>query len=409
MKWLVIFGLVAGMAVPCDAAKRMTVAQLEQTLIGYGAAHKKDAEIARQLAGFELTERLTETSLGRLSTHVGAGSGAATALRLLADQSEFLEAPASEMPAAAIPDADAQKKMLEGARRYVSETLPRLPNFLATRAITFYDDSPQELNKGEWPTRAGLHLAGTASAQITIREEQDNQPASQGSALWQAKTGLISGGEFGSSLGMILTDTAKGEMTWSHWEKTATGMAAVFRYAVPESASHYEVMGSLQREARVEGYSAPSGGRRGVAGIATRPNVSSNNNTIVRARPAYHGSVWINPADGAVLRITMDADLKKDVPFRRAAILVQYGPVEIGGQTFICPVRSVAFSLGQVNAQVFTGDEPTEWLNETFFTGYHRFASTSRIVESAEAAPPESAPAAGSGSGCGSDCTRRDA
>ena len=48
--------------------------------------------------------------------------------------------------------------MLDAARNYVAQTLPRLPDFLATRTINRYDDSPQALKKGAWPVRAGLHL-----------------------------------------------------------------------------------------------------------------------------------------------------------------------------------------------------------------------------------------------------------
>jgi hypothetical protein len=41
--------------------------------------------------------------------------------------------------------------MLEATRNYVARTLPRLPNFLATRSINRYDDSPQELKKMDAP------------------------------------------------------------------------------------------------------------------------------------------------------------------------------------------------------------------------------------------------------------------
>ena len=233
----------------------------------------------------------------------------------------------------------------------MAQTLPRLPNFLATRVINLYDDSPQALKKGAWPTRAGLHFVGTSSEEISVRNERENQPPTQGSAVWQAKTGLISGGEFGTTLGMILTDVAKGEMTWSHWEQTPDGTVAVFHYSVPALASHFEVLSTLTREASVEGFDTPNGGSRGTRGISTRPNVSVSNSTIARSRPAYHGSISINPADGTILRITMEAELKKSIQFQRAAILVQYGPVEISGSTFICPVRSLAFSEAQTNAQ----------------------------------------------------------
>jgi|SRR5271168_46105 len=116
--------------------------------------------------------------------------------------------PPSELPVAAAPDSDAQIRMLEAARSYVSQTLLRLPDFLATRVIDLYDDSPQAL-KGGWPTRSGLHLVGTSSGEISVRNERENQPATQGSAVWRANMGLTSGGEFGNTLGMILADTAK--------------------------------------------------------------------------------------------------------------------------------------------------------------------------------------------------------
>lgn len=391
MRRLLALGLLAAMSLRAVAAKRMTVAELEHTLIADGASKKQDAQIVRQIAEIELTERLTDTSLIRLSVHLSPGSAALQALELLADQSAFLDPPQGELPTTAAPDSATQLHMLDAVRSYVSQTMPRLPNFLATRVIKLYDDSPQSFKKSEWPTRAGLHLVGTSSGQISVREERENQPATQGSAVWQAKIGLVSGGEFGNTLGMILADAAKGDVAWSHWENSATGMVAVFHYSVPAPASHYEVLSSLQREALIEGFSTTPTGGRGISSIGTRPNVNGRNNQIVRTRPGYHGSIWVNPADGTILRVTLDADLKNDASFRRAAILVQYGPVEIGGSTFTCPVRGLAFSQAVTNAAAVSGDAPTEWMNETFFTGYHHFAATARILtESADSSAPES-------------------
>ena len=367
------------MALSAGAAKRVTVAQLEQALDAAGAAHKPDAEIARQIGGMELSERLTEAALGRLNAQLVPGSRAALALEMLADQSAFLDPPASELPATAAADDAAQQRMLAAARGYVAQTLPRLPNFLATRTINRYDDSPQALKKGAWPVRAGLHRVDTSSREISVRDERENQPPTQGSAVWQRQIGLISGGEFGTTLGMILTDTVQGKVTWSHWEQAAAGPAAVFQYSVPSSASHFEVIGTLQRQAAIEGF-ATHGEGRGVASIGVRPNPNPSRTSIIRVRPGYHGSVWLDPATGTILRITMEAELKDSDPFRRAAILVQYGPVQIGDGKFICPVRSLALSLAAADAQANSGDAPTQWLNETLFTGYHRFASTTRVL-----------------------------
>ena len=46
-------------------AAPVTVVQLTQTLMADVGAHKPDAEVARQIAGMELSERLTETTLAR--------------------------------------------------------------------------------------------------------------------------------------------------------------------------------------------------------------------------------------------------------------------------------------------------------------------------------------------------------
>jgi hypothetical protein len=208
--------------------------------------------------------------------------------------------------------------------------------------------------------------------------------------VWKEQIGLISGGEFGSTLGMILADTVQGKVTWSHWEQSAAGATAVFHYSVPKSASHFEIIGTLQRQAALEGHATTDAGTssRGIAGIGVRPSgVSSTNTSIIRTRPGYHGSVWLDPATGTILRITMEANAKDSAPFRRAAILVKYGPVEIGGSSFICPVRSLALSTAVAGAEAISGDAPTEWLNETLFTGYHRFASTTRILT--DTAPPQ--------------------
>jgi VWFA-related protein len=345
-------------AIPLSASKHMTVAQLQQALNTAINAHKPDTEIAREIGGFELTERLTESTLGKLKARLVPSTQGARALELLADRSAFFDPPANELPTTPAPDSAEQTRMLQAARRYVSQSLSRLPDFFATRVIDLYDDRPQALKKDEWPARSGLHLIDTSSGEISVRNERENQPATQGSAVWQANVGLISGGEFGNTLGMILADTANGNIRWSHWEESAKGRVAVFRYEVPASASHYEVL-----------------------------NAVPSNPGIVHTKPGYHGSIGVSPADGTILRITMDADVTRGAPFRRAAILVEYDPIDIAGTTFTCPVRSIALSMAVDDPGTFNGDAPKEWLNETHFIHYHRFASQTRILAGGSAPP----------------------
>jgi hypothetical protein len=382
-----LLALIAALPITSPAAKRVTVAQLTQTLTADLGAHKPDADIARQLAGMELSEQLTEATLARLAATLNADTQAALALQLLADRSAFLDPPAGELPPNPAPDDPTQKRVLEAARSYVAQTLPRLPNLLATQTIRRYDDSPQVARQGSWPVRAGLRLVQTSSREISVYQETADRSATVIPARWQDQ-GLVSGGEFASTLGMILNDTLKGKVTWSHWEQTATAQAAVFHYSVPRSASHFEVIGSLQRQAALEGSAAQIGNSR-VSGIGVKPSGGSSSSSTVLTRPGYHGSLWLDPATGSILRVTVEVDSKENVPFQRAAILVQYGPVQIGDSEFICPLRSVALSMALPGANLdpltrVPGDAPTEWLNESAFSGYRRFGSSVRVVPGAQ-------------------------
>ena len=67
MRRLILLVALAALARPAGAGTRVTVAQLDQALTAAIAAHKPDAEIARQIASLELSERLTEASLNRLN------------------------------------------------------------------------------------------------------------------------------------------------------------------------------------------------------------------------------------------------------------------------------------------------------------------------------------------------------
>jgi hypothetical protein len=377
MRRLILLALLAAMAFPAVAEKRITVAELEQDL--KAAAHKPAAEIVRMMAGMELSERLSDATAERINGELHAGPDVGLGLALLSDRSAFLDLPASEVPGTAAPDEATQLKMFDAAGKYVAETMPHLPNFLATRTTIRYDDSPQELKKGAWPVRAGLHLVDRTNREISVFGEREGQSAGKGSALWQAQSGLTSWGEFGSVLGMILSDAVNGKVSWSHWEQSAAGPAAVFQYSVPKTVSHFEVVSSERRQAAVEGFATPRGGSR-ISSIGVRPNSSPDAVATTRVNRGYHGSVWLDPATGTILRITIEADSKGSSQFQRADMLVEYGAVDIGGSSFVCPVRSLAFSKTELGPQDVTGDAPSEWLNETLFTGYHRFASTTRIV-----------------------------
>ena len=67
---------------------------------------------------------------------------------------------------------------------------------------------------------------------------------------------------------------------------------------------------------------------------------------ILREFSDYQGQIAVDPSKGTILRLVLRVDPKPTDPFVNTDVVVEYGPVKIGGKTYICPVRSVALSLG---------------------------------------------------------------
>ena len=379
MRQALIPVLLMMMAVPSWAERRISVAQLEHALSADIAAHKSDAEIARHVRIIELSERLTDATFERLSRHFAADSQARLALLLLADRSSFLDPPVSELPATPAPDAATQQQLLQAAQRFALQTLPRLPNFLATRTTLSFDDSPQEETKGGYLQRMGLHLVGTSKAEVSVRDEE-NPSTGPTPAQSQTQGGLVTWGEFGSALLIILNDSSHGKIAWSHWEQTSSGQVAVFHYEVPKAVSHYEIVTPIE-QTRPGFQSNPSAATGGTIAIVARSTTQWT-----RTKPGYQGSLWVDPATGTVLRVSLVADLSGNSALNRGAIVVEYGRVTIADTTFICPVRSLALSSAPSTVNDTFEGATTEWLNENLFTSYHVFAATSRILTESDAA-----------------------
>ncbi|HEY2859665.1 MAG TPA: VWA domain-containing protein, partial [Terracidiphilus sp.] len=394
MRRLILVGLVALGAWPAFAAHRSTVSQLEQTLSTDLDKHHSDEEIARQLGDIELSERLTSQTLGRLAAKLALMPRTALALELLADDSAVLEPPRNELPATVPPDLATQQRILGAARAYVVQTIPRLPNFFATRTTVRFDDTPQVVRTGEWPIRAGFHLVGNMSRTVTVRDglEVSDAPEEPKSAA-DRTMGLYSFGEFGPILARTLTDLARGKIVFSHWEDSKLGVVAVFRYSVPKHESHYQVHFCCIMDSEFQG--GQSYRNRSLPRYHSGdPNpVETTGQAAYDTTPPYHGTLAIDPVSGAIVRMTLDAELDPDKPIVRASTVVEYGQVAIGDQTFICPVRSLAISAqhGSPSANGEPAGPPVLSVNETTFTRYHRLGSSARLIADGSV-PPSSAP-----------------
>lgn len=407
-RWFAVC-LIATMALHAAAARRVTVAQLQELVAADEDGHHADLDIAHHIGELEITEQLTERTLDHLAALHKLGPRTALALQLLSDQSVFLEPPASELPATAPPDAALRQQMLEAARAYSVETWTRMPNFFVTRVTHRFDDSPHVMSKGDWPVRAGLQPIGMSKRQVTFRdgkEVQDQTPENASATTKpEQEVGLHSWGEFGPELTVVLADMAKQKVEFKHWEEIGARLAAVFRYEVPRDASHYAVSYCCTRDAKFVG---GPGSFYGNPGRGQGPSPYLANSSDLHAfveTPGYHGTVSIDPSTGTVLRITIEAELKKNERLMRAATAIEYGPVQIGDSSYICPVRSVALSIEEPDSQRGTPNSsadgsaesssplwaspssqakvigtPVLLINETSFVDYHRLGSTARIL-----------------------------
>lgn len=390
---------IAALATPACATHRVTVEQLHAWLATHRPPAHSDNEIARQIYSFALSEWLTPPTLAAFKSELNLGPKAGQALDLLADCSAILDPPPAELPSRPPPDAAALKAMFHSTVYFVGTTLHQMPDFLATRVTESYDDNdPRTVSAMPDTTEDVSTIAphstmvplGTFAQQITYRDGKEVPSEEKNAKEKHSQSGpsFSTRGEFGPLLATILLDASKGKLSWSHWEQTGSGVVAVFRYQVPQTISRYAVeyccLGAGQD--RVSGATfieaSPGQPARFVANDAI-PGTGKINDSY-RGTPSYHGKIYIDPATGAILRITRDAELNPSEPITRDSSVIDYGEVEIGGRRFICPLRSVAIRLTRAYLPGQPGIRTILQINRTKFENYHRFGSSAEIVSTEE-------------------------
>ncbi len=311
-----------------------------------------DEKLARLLSGLTLTDRMSDATLQLLEQRL-PGAKSRWALVALADDSVFLGPSAADVLPEPPPDLQEQRRVIALTLDYLERTLPRLPDFYATRITVRFRGSPKD---------AAWRRLGSSREIVTYRDGKEvvdphswakNAPRPEGN-------GLITKGVFGPMLFTVIRDAAHGETVWDRWERGTTGALAVFRYRVSQSQSHYSV--SFHSRSGDTGEMEPG--------------------------TEYHGEFAIDPATGTILRLTAQADPAFGSSIMEADIMVQYGPVEIGGKTHICPLRSVSISLDATGFMSQLGglgisvhaSQDTALLNDVTFGEYHLFGSSSRIL-----------------------------
>ncbi|HXS74895.1 MAG TPA: VWA domain-containing protein [Terracidiphilus sp.] len=368
----VLITLALSLTTPIFAAERVGVAQLETILTKSNT--EQDNALAMRLSGLELTERFSSARLERWNAALGVRSQ--RALAGLADRSAFLVPPQDELPVQASPDLEEQRRIMGLAASYVSKAIPQLPRFYASRTVTHFEDDPRTPRTELWADTESLHAVRISRTAVLYRDGeevlepglfkvQDSHSSDKAKA---DDVGLKTWGTFGPILGLVLVDAAENKLEWARWEKSKEGNVAVFRYSVPKTRSHYEVRYCCVASA---------------FGMESKAFAQMS---------AYRGEIAVDPATGAIQRLSIEAELDGSDPITHAALMVEYGTVELGGSTYMCPTRSVSISLAQTRRKTedATGRSWTVMgpqqllLNDVSFNNYHLFRSDARILSADE-------------------------
>lgn len=356
--------LLLVIAAPAWAAKKITVAQLEDLLRSFQQDKKSDAEISTALKQLELTQELTT---GKMNSLVGLLPG-----RLSTEQVYVLEAksadlapPDVDLPSTPAPDAGQQKRILSKASAYVTGTYDQLPALSATRISLRFQDNVEAVSSGSGLTSGAtevdtsasfsnpatfVHYINSTENEIESTHGVEKLPQEQNKIRWGANK-MIALKMPDPNLGDVFNQAqAAGDLHWLRWELVAGKQVAVFAFTVPRKKSHIEVNVCCFPTVKQEGVatfytstSAPllSGGTGNGGGGVTGNFQTTTDWHAYKSSAPFHGEFFIDPENGIVARMITEAELKPSDVVHYVDTRIDYAPISVGTTQLIVPVKTV--------------------------------------------------------------------
>jgi hypothetical protein len=234
----------------------------------------------------------------------------------------------------AAPGADEQDRMLERIEAYGAHYVSSLPDFLCVQVTRHFEAAlnSNRFHKGDTITEKLSFHDGEEKRTVDL---VNGKPADGARRPWRER--FTSEGEFGILIDRVLGPDSYATFTWSRWETVRGKRLAVFDYAVDKERStlHLEL------------------------------------SDLARAVLAYHGSVFADPATGAVWRITeaVTKDIPPQLQTREVSTVIDYDQTTIGDRQYLLPVTAT------VSAITWQG----RIRNEMEFREYRKFGADSVI------------------------------
>jgi len=258
----------------------------------------------------------------------------------------FLARPLTSAAFEAPPDPAEQDRLLAAMHEYADHYISSLPNFICTQ-VTRQLEAGKKSNrwhKGDTLTTTLMFNRGREQRKLVL---VNGKPVEPGPKRWH--TPLITEGEFAILLSRVLGAESQAYFTWGRWETLREKRLAVFDYTVDKRHS----------------------------------TLTLSLSDLAKATVAYSGSVWGDPATGAVWRIT---DTASDIPpallTRAISTAIDYGEVLIGEKKYLLPIEATAALLL----------ETKKVRNEMEFQGYRKFEADTVITFGPDATSGESQP-----------------
>jgi len=246
----------------------------------------------------------------------------------------ILLASACGLHAQPAPTPAEQDQFLDAMHHYAAQYVSSLPNFLCVQVTRQFEAG---LKSNRW------HKGDVLVSKLSFnhgREQRsldlvNGKPADPARRHW--RTPLITEGEFGILLSRVLGPDSEAWFTWSRWEILRGRQLAVFDYSVDKQHS----------------------------------TLSLTLSGLTKALVPYHGSVYGDPATGAVWRITNTAtDIPPALLTREISTTIDYDEVTIGEKKYLLPEEATVSLLL----------ETRKVRNEMEFQGYRKFEADSSIT-----------------------------
>jgi len=233
------------------------------------------------------------------------------------------------------PDPAAQDRLLDLMTRYGEQYVSRLPNFLCVQVTREFEAG---LKSNRW------HRGDTLTARLSFHDGEEKRTIElvngkrfdDASGRWH-KPPLSTEGEFGTLLSRLVDPASEASFTWNRWDTVRGKRVAVFDYTVDKAHS----------------------------------TLTMRLSDLAEGVLPYHGSVYIDPDNGAVWRVTdsADADIPPALEMKAIGTVIDYAETVIGGRAYLLPA----------SASVLVVTDTGKVRNDLEFRDYRKFETDSTI------------------------------